>query len=87
MRHSSPWLGPRHGKTHAHFDQDAVLCSFQNGDGQHVVLLAVTADNSVESVLQSTDSGGVQLHVSTHRRPFRPNLVILTARRLGATAR
>lgn len=63
VRHKSPWLGPRHGKGEIHLDQDAIMCSFQNKRGQHIVLLAVTADNLVESVLQSTEPGGLRLHV------------------------
>ena len=59
----SPWLAPRHGQSKFELDKDAVLCSFLNAAGQHLVLLAVSGINDVMSLFRSSDSGHVMLHI------------------------
>ncbi|KAI1774806.1 glycoside hydrolase family 36 protein [Hypoxylon cercidicola] len=63
VRHGSPWLGPRHGSSPFSLDKDAVMCSFLNGVGKHLVLLGVSGVANVMTLLRSSDSGSVKLHI------------------------
>lgn len=58
-----PWLGPRHGQSKFELDKDAILCSFLNPEGRHLVLLAISGANNVISVFRHNDSGGVTVRV------------------------
>lgn len=64
VRHGSPWLGPRHGSSSFSLDKDAVVCSFLNSQGKHLVLLGVSGVANVTTLLRSSGSGSVKLHVS-----------------------
>ncbi|KAI1436862.1 glycoside hydrolase family 36 protein [Xylaria sp. CBS 124048] len=63
VRHSSPWLGPRHGKTGFSLDKDALLCSFLSQEGKHLVLLGIGSMDHVMTLLRSTSKGSVMLHI------------------------
>ncbi|KAL6837617.1 glycoside hydrolase family 36 protein [Trichoderma camerunense] len=59
----SPWLAPRHGKTHFSLDKDAILLAFQSPEGRNMVLLAVSGINDLVPVFQHTSSGAVSVNV------------------------
>lgn len=59
-----PWLAPRHGKTEFQIDKDALICSFQNSKGMHMVILGVSGLNNVSTVLRNGELGQVILRVS-----------------------
>ncbi|OTA80869.1 glycoside hydrolase family 36 protein [Hypoxylon sp. CO27-5] len=63
VRHGSPWLGPRHGNSQFSIDKDAVMCSFLSPQGRHLVLLGVSGPSNVITLLRSSDSGSVKLHI------------------------
>ncbi|KAI2472617.1 glycoside hydrolase family 36 protein [Annulohypoxylon bovei var. microspora] len=63
VRHGSPWLGPRHGSGPFSLDKDAVMCSFLSDEGQHLVLLGVSGPDNVTTLLRSSESGSVKLHI------------------------
>ncbi|KAI1827497.1 glycoside hydrolase family 36 protein [Xylaria intraflava] len=64
VRHSSAWLCPRHGKTVFSLDKDALLCSFLNHEGRHLVLLGIAnVDNSVITLLRSSNAGLIMVHL------------------------
>lgn len=61
VRLMTPWLAPRHGRfMHQLAKDDAILYSFLRDDGLHVVLLAVSGVDNVQTVLcQHNDQLGV----------------------------
>lgn len=63
VRHGSPWLGPRHGSSRFSIDKDAVMCSFLSPQGRHLVLLGVSGPSNVITLLRSSESGSVKLHI------------------------
>lgn len=63
MRLWSPWLAPRHGKTDLSLNEDAILCSFLDSNGKHLVFLAVGGINNVVPVFRSTPDGALTVHV------------------------
>ncbi|KAI1425750.1 raffinose synthase Sip1 [Xylaria sp. FL1777] len=63
VRHSTAWLGPRHGKTNFSLDKDALLCSFLSHEGKHLVLLGISNINSVVTLLRSSNHGSVMVHL------------------------
>ncbi|KAI0837180.1 glycoside hydrolase family 36 protein [Hypoxylon sp. FL0890] len=63
VRHGSPWLGPRHGSSPFSLDKDGVMCSFMSPQGRHLVLLGVSGPSNVITLLRSSDSGSLKLHI------------------------
>ncbi|KAI1077419.1 glycoside hydrolase family 36 protein [Whalleya microplaca] len=63
VRHASPWLGPRQGGTQFSLDKDAVMCSFFNDQGKHLVLLGISGAGNVMTLFRSSSSHSVQLHI------------------------
>ncbi|KAI3340606.1 raffinose synthase Sip1 [Ustulina deusta] len=63
VRHSTAWLGPRHGKTNFSLDKDALLCSFLSHEGSHLVLLGISNVKSVVTLLRSSNHGPVMVHL------------------------
>jgi hypothetical protein len=59
----SPWLAPRQGKTHFALDKDAVVCSFMEPGGRHLVLLAISGVQDVMTLFKSDKDGNVVLNV------------------------
>lgn len=59
----APWIAPRHGKSKFELDKDAILSSFINSKGQHLVLLAISGVNNVMATFRSDGSGGIRLHL------------------------
>lgn len=59
----SPWLAPRQGKSTFDLDKEAVLCSFLNKQGKHLVLLAVSGVANVMAMIKSDSEGNVVLKV------------------------
>ncbi|KAL7791355.1 glycoside hydrolase family 36 protein [Trichoderma ceciliae] len=59
----SPWLAPRHGKTHFSLDKDAILVAFQSPQGRNMVLLAVSGINDSVPVFRQSSSGAVSVNV------------------------
>jgi hypothetical protein len=60
----SPWLAPRQGKSHFSLDKDAVVCSFMETGGRHLVLLAISGVQDVMTLFRSDQDGNVVLNVS-----------------------
>ncbi|KAI0008704.1 glycoside hydrolase family 36 protein [Xylariaceae sp. FL0662B] len=63
VRHAPPWLGPRQGGTRFTLDKDAVMCSFLNDQGKHLVLLGVSGAGNVMTLLRSSSYHSVKLHI------------------------
>ncbi|KAI0109043.1 raffinose synthase Sip1 [Nemania sp. FL0031] len=63
VRHSTAWLGPRHGRTHFSLDKDALLCSFLSPKGKHLVLLGISGINNVITLIRSSSNGSVMIHL------------------------
>jgi hypothetical protein len=61
----SPWLAPRHGKSHFSLDKDGVLCCFLSPQGKTLVFLAVSGIGHVLPVFRSESDGKIQVHVRT----------------------
>ncbi|KAI0169148.1 glycoside hydrolase family 36 protein [Hypoxylon sp. FL1284] len=76
VRHGSPWLGPRHGSTPFSLDKDAVMCSFLGSQGKHLVLLGVSGVANVMTLLRSSDSGSVKLHIRNDAEDESSGLVL-----------
>ncbi|KAF4999207.1 hypothetical protein FGRMN_2666 [Fusarium graminum] len=58
----SPWLAPRHGKSHFSLDKDGVLCSFLSPQGKSLVFLTVSGISHVLPVFRSEPDGKIQVH-------------------------
>ncbi|KAK6717835.1 hypothetical protein SNK05_001012 [Fusarium graminearum] len=58
----SPWLAPRHGKSHFSLDKDGVLCCFLSPQGKSLVFLAVSGIGHVLPVFRSESDGKIQVH-------------------------
>lgn len=76
VRSSSPWLGPRHGTGPFNLDQDAIMCSFLSDEGKHLVLLGVSGPDNVTTLLRSSDSGAVKLHIRSDEDSGSSGLVL-----------
>ncbi|KAI8961968.1 glycoside hydrolase family 36 protein [Daldinia sp. FL1419] len=76
VRHGSPWLGPRHGRDVFKLDKDAVMCSFLSHEGKHLVLLGISGVANVTTVLRSSDSGSVRLHIRSDHEAQSAGLVL-----------
>ncbi|KAI1760524.1 glycoside hydrolase family 36 protein [Hypoxylon sp. FL1150] len=76
VRHASPWLGPRHGNGSFILDKDAVMCSFLNREGKHLVLLGVSGREDVMTLLRSSDSGYVKIHMRNDAESETSGLVL-----------
>jgi len=59
----SPWLAPRQGKTRFALDKEAVVCSFMEPGGRHLVLLAISGVQDVMTLFKSDQEGNVVLNV------------------------
>ena len=55
----SPWLAPRHGEGHFNITEDAILCSFLQHDGKHLVLLAINGVDDILTLFKSDESGRI----------------------------
>ena len=62
----SPWLAPRQGKTHELAEKDAILYSLLRIDGLHVVLLAISGIDDVNTVFQA-DLINLNIHARNDR--------------------
>lgn len=58
----TPWLAPRHGRDRFVVDKDAILLSFLQNDGTHVVLLAVSGINDTLTIFRNDDEGNIVIH-------------------------
>ncbi|KAL7620437.1 hypothetical protein AAE478_009432 [Parahypoxylon ruwenzoriense] len=76
VRQGSPWLGPRHGSTPFSLDKDAVMCSFLNHRSRHLVLLGVSGVANVMTLLRSSESGSVKLHIRNDTEFYSSGLVL-----------
>ncbi|KAI1209196.1 glycoside hydrolase family 36 protein [Annulohypoxylon truncatum] len=76
VRQSSPWLSPRHGSGPFSLDKDAVMCSFLSDQGRHLVLLGVSGPENVITLLRSSDSGSVKLHIRNDEESESSGLVL-----------
>ncbi|KAI1378578.1 glycoside hydrolase family 36 protein [Hypoxylon crocopeplum] len=76
VRHGSPWLGPRHGSSQFSLDKDAVVCSFLSHQGKHLVLLGVSGVADVMTLLRSSNSGSVMLHIRNDAETQSDGLVL-----------
>ncbi|KAH0536954.1 hypothetical protein FGG08_006219 [Glutinoglossum americanum] len=59
VRHWSPWLAPRHGKSKFSADSDSILTCFLRNDGLHVVLLAISGLDDILTVLKADSKGNI----------------------------
>lgn len=55
----SPWLAPRHGEGYFNITEDAVLCSFLQHDGKHLVLLAINGVDDILTLFKSDEFGRI----------------------------
>jgi hypothetical protein len=77
VRSWAPWLVPRHGKSHFELDREAIVCSFLERGGRHVLLLALSGIEDVRTLLKSDGKGGVTLNVCfSTESPFNPSLMV-----------
>ncbi|KAI1459461.1 glycoside hydrolase family 36 protein [Annulohypoxylon moriforme] len=76
VRTNSAWLSPRHGSDPFGVDEDAVMCSFLNGQGRHLVLLGVSGPDNVITILRSSDSGSVKMHIRNDEESESSGLVL-----------
>ncbi|KAI1465436.1 glycoside hydrolase family 36 protein [Daldinia caldariorum] len=76
VRHGLPWLGPRHGRKQFKLDKDAVMCSFLSHQGKHLVLLGVSGLANVTTLLRSSNSGSVTLHIRSDNESQSSGLVL-----------
>ncbi|KAJ8126290.1 hypothetical protein O1611_g7347 [Lasiodiplodia mahajangana] len=65
VRHSTAWLGPRHGRTNFSLDKDALLCSFLSPKGKHLALLGISNINNVVTLIRSSNHGSLRNDKST----------------------
>lgn len=63
----TPWLCPRQGRSHFQLDKDAVMCSFLNKQGQHLVVYAISGVEDVLTIIESDDVGGISLNIRNDR--------------------
>lgn len=63
----SPWLCPRHGKDSFELDKDAILCSFLDKKGRHLVVLALSGIDDILTILQSDNDGNIILKIRNDR--------------------
>ena len=55
----APWLAPRHGEGHFNITEDAVLCSFLQHDGKHLVLLTLNGVDDILTVFRADEHGRI----------------------------
>ena len=55
----TPWLAPRHGEGHFNITEDAVLCSFLQHDGRHLVLLTLNGVDDILTVFKADEHGRI----------------------------
>lgn len=67
VRHSAPWLGPRHGRDRFDLNEDAILVSFMRLDGHHLVLLALSGIDDVLVTIKGDDEGRVVVECRNER--------------------
>ncbi|POS86669.1 hypothetical protein EPUL_001107, partial [Erysiphe pulchra] len=63
VRNETPWLAPRQGTNRFELDKEAVICSFLNNLGKHLILLAISGIGDVTTLFTSNDKGNVVLRV------------------------
>lgn len=63
VRNNTPWLAPRQGTNRFELDSEAVICSFLNNLGKHLILLAISGIGYVTTLFTSSDKGKVVLRV------------------------
>lgn len=62
----APWLVPQHGKSRFGLDKDAIVCSFMEPGGRHLVILAISGVEDVRTQLKSDGNGAVMLNVCSY---------------------
>ena len=55
----SPWLAPRHGEGSFNITEDALMCSFLQNDGVHLVLLAINGIDDILTLFKSDEAGRI----------------------------
>ncbi|KAM3514007.1 hypothetical protein MY11210_002324 [Beauveria gryllotalpidicola] len=63
VRAGIPWLAPRKGLSRFSLDKDAVLCTFADGQGRHLVFLAMSGVDDILALFRSTDTNSISLHI------------------------
>ncbi|RKF61929.1 putative galactinol--sucrose galactosyltransferase 6 [Erysiphe neolycopersici] len=63
VRNETPWLAPRQGTNCFELDSEAVICSFLNYLGKHLILLAISGISDVTTLFTSNDKGNVVIRV------------------------
>ena len=61
IRKWAPWLGPAHGLQKFHLTEDALLCSFLNSAGKHIVFLALNGIDDLFTLFKSNDYGDIMV--------------------------
>lgn len=74
VRHSTSWLGPRHGDDTFNPDKDAMLTSFLRNDGSHLVIMPI---NGIANVLTTLGHDG-EGRVIAHARNETPKAAVAT---------
>ncbi|KAJ4164429.1 hypothetical protein LMH87_006105 [Akanthomyces muscarius] len=78
VRSGVPWIAPRKGLSRFALDKEAILCSFADGKGRHLVFLAVSGVDDILALFRSTDSNSITLH-ARNDAPVERDLMVLVS--------
>ncbi|PQK11122.1 hypothetical protein BB8028_0002g14400 [Beauveria bassiana] len=78
VRAGIPWLAPRKGLSRCSLDKDAILCSFADGQGRHLVFLAMSGVDDILALFRSTDTNSISLH-ARNDAPVERDLMVLVS--------
>lgn len=59
-------MAPRHGRSYFKLDVAAILCSFLNSRGEHLLFLGVSGLEDVLTVFGDNNEGAMMIKVSEH---------------------
>ncbi|KAJ3488872.1 hypothetical protein NLG97_g6108 [Lecanicillium saksenae] len=78
VRTGTPWLAPRKGLSQFSLDKGAILSSFVNSEGRHLVLLAVSGVDDTLCLFQSTNASAITLH-ARNDAPAERDIIVLVS--------
>ncbi|EGX91271.1 raffinose synthase Sip1 [Cordyceps militaris CM01] len=78
VRTSVPWIAPRKGLSRFSLDKEAILCSFANEKGRHLVFLAVSGVDDILALFRSTGSNSIAVH-ARNDAPVERDLTVLVS--------
>ncbi|OAA44532.1 raffinose synthase Sip1 [Beauveria brongniartii RCEF 3172] len=78
VRAGIPWLAPRKGLSRFTLDKDGILCTFADGQGRHLVFLAMSGVDDILALIRSTDTNSISLH-ARNDAPVARDLMVLVS--------